>query len=283
MGQPGERAVIESEYRYLLRHRDSRTDEDIHDTEGTTIVEREHRGGQLGFGQHGSGGRSTLTFGEPAGTHLRRDTGGTGGPSVTPQPFGRARSSATVEIDDPAVAELDQMIGPEQGTGRIVAAHNVDTADLAGEHHHRHPGSQVVEPARRRLRTDEQQPLTLLIDQCAQRTGLVAVRGDTAEHHVIAEPLGRDVDTIDEVGVKLLADGEGDPDELGAQLAQPARPMIGPVPQLVGRAAHPVPGLLAGPRRIAHDDRDERAGDSGARGHIRKRGASLHDSNSRTF
>ena len=46
--------------------------------------------------------------------------------------------------------------------------------------------------------------------------------------------------------------------------------------EFVGGAAHPVARRLAGTRRIAHDDRDQRARHTGARGHVFERRASLH-------
>ena len=102
------------------------------------------------------------------------------------------------------MAQADQMVHAHDGPGDVVAAHGVDTPNPPGHDHHRHPCRQSRELACRHLRPDQHHALASIVDQRPQRARLVAMRRDPAEHHVVAELLGGDIDAVDEVGVELL-------------------------------------------------------------------------------
>ena len=116
------------------------------------------------------------------------------------------------------MAQADQVVHAHDGAGDVVATHGVDSPDPAGNDHHGHPGREIRELACRHLRPDQHQALASIVDERPQSAWLVAVRRDPAEHHVVAELIGGDIHTVDEVGVELLPRSERHPDEPGPML-----------------------------------------------------------------
>ena len=152
------------------------------------------------------------------------------------------------------MAEAEQVVHGQDSACDVVTTHRIDTTNPPSHGHDGYLTGQFGEFACGHLRPDEHQTLAAVIDQRSQCTGLVAMRRDSAEHHVVSQLFAGGIHTVDEIGVELLPRGERHADELCPLLTQPTGPRVGSVTDFIGGPPHPLARLLARTRDIAHHD-----------------------------
>ena len=142
------------------------------------------------------------------------------------------------------------------------------------DHDERRLGGRGGDVAGRHARADQDDPADAVLEQRGQRGPLApGLPASGGEQQLVAELGGELLDTAGDLGEERVAQVvEDHPDGLGPAAGQAARHRVRAVAEPRGGVEHAPAALLADVGALAHDQRDERARDTGLARDVLHRG-----------
>ena len=173
---------------------------------------------------------------------------------------GGDRPGAAVDVQDPAVSEVDQVVDGQAHPLVVRGADDVDgrVLGLPADRDDREPSGEHGDGA---VGRQEDRRLAAEVQQRLHRLPLVPARGQRGEDELVVGLLGRDVQPVEQLQVEPAGHAEDHADQPGLAAGQQACAGVGAVADLSRGLQHPLAGLRgrAGPGP-AHDQRHQRAG-----------------------
>ena len=175
-----------------------------------------------------------------------------------------------LEVGNPAVTQVDEMLDGQRQAVLVGRAHDVDLGmvDVPPEHDE---GDLTRQQWFGDGRAEHHQGVETEVVERVQGTLLVAAARESAEHQVPPPLLRRGVEAVDQLEMEASGLAEEHPDELGFEARQRAGTHVGSVSQDLRGREHPPPACRAGPGGFAYHDGCKCRGDSGALGDVCER------------
>ena len=154
-----------------------------------------------------------------------------------------------VEVHDPGVAEFEEVLGRRAGRRR--GRRSGRWRSRPDTNRQRSPSASAARRRRARPPSSSGRAGSARhsgVTQFLDGLGLVATRGDTAEHQFVVLGGGRGVQLDDQVVVELVRHPERDAEQTGLPPAEQPGPVVRPVAELRGGRAYPFTGLRRWPR-----------------------------------
>ncbi|GAA1229232.1 hypothetical protein GCM10009588_02380 [Microbacterium phyllosphaerae] len=187
-------------------------------------------------------------------------------------------AALSADIGDVAVAERDEMLDDQSQRLVVVDVHVVTARVVVplAQEHGRDAARRLPELGGVRIDVEREERLDPFLDQAVDDGIRREVRCGRAEGDPVSA-LGCGADQpFDHAHLERAAHPEDRSDELRAVPTQQSGRRIGAVAEFAGRGEDPLARLLRGARLVAHDHRDERAGDPCTLGDVGHGGVRHH-------
>src|SRR3954447_1929195 len=189
---------------------------------------------------------------------------------IAASPFRGTRRVPTVNMQDPPVAELEEMACGEFCSREVVGPYDLDpfSCGCASDDNGRSLAADGREVGASCAGAEQDHRVTLESQQILRGALFPTIWCDAGQDQFVAAVLRSGVELGHQLGVELVTDAEADSDQPGLLSAEQPGAGVRLISDLGRGRTGPGAGLLAGARLIAEHDRDEWPGDASPEGNV---------------